>query len=171
MNSIILLGFFGAGKTSIGHELAKRYSYEFIELEDEVKKQTGIVSITKAYEDNLLKWREAEITLCSSLSKKDQLVIAGTSGLVENSINILYFRQNNPNHHIVYLQTSLNVIRNRLQIAPERGSRPVDRIVDKIAAYYVRRDMLYEYYAHTKIDTTSKSVEESVEEIYRTISP
>lgn len=169
MNSIILLGVFGAGKTSIGKALAKRCGLSFIEFEDVVKKQSGIGSITEAYEKDLLKWRETEIAICQDLSRKEKLVIAGTSGFVENSINIIYFRQNNPQHKIVYLQTSLDVVRGRLRLTPEKGSRPVDRIVDKIAHHYVRRDMLYKHYSHFAVDTTSKSVEESVNEIYSQI--
>lgn len=166
MQNIVLLGFFGAGKTSIGQALAKRCGYSFIELEDEVKKKSGIHSITEAYENNLLGWREAEIATCKTLSKRSNIVVAGTSGFVENSINVLYFRKNCPSHRIVYLQTSLDVIRGRLQLGSERGNRPVDRIVDKIAEHYVRRKMLYEYYSHAVVDTTSRSVDDSASEIY-----
>ena len=68
---IILIGLMGAGKTTIGKELSNKLNLRFIDMDDEIEKQSkmSIVDIFEKYGEN--RFREIESKL---LEKKSMIL-------------------------------------------------------------------------------------------------
>ncbi|MFN5785040.1 MAG: shikimate kinase [Flavobacteriia bacterium] len=82
MPNIILIGFMGSGKTTIGERLADRMGLPFIDTDHEIERLKGM-SIDQIFkEEGEMNFRELEKKLIASLSVRDQdFVIAVGGGL------------------------------------------------------------------------------------------
>lgn len=92
ITSIILYGFRGSGKTTIGQEVAKRLEMPFFEMDDIILRRAGksIAQLT----ENGTQWkpfRDMEHMLVKELSAQKRAVISTGGGTV---VNTLYGEQN-----------------------------------------------------------------------------
>ncbi|MDA9678260.1 shikimate kinase, partial [Candidatus Pelagibacter sp.] len=88
MNSkenLVFLGMMGSGKSSIGSLISKRLNIDFIDVDSEIEKKTGM-KISKIFENNGEKYfREIEETTTLKLLKNDKTVISLGGGAFLNS--------------------------------------------------------------------------------------
>src|SRR5205823_12787324 len=70
--AIFLVGFMGAGKTTVGKALAERLGWRFIDLDDAIEAHEGrkIAEIFRASGENEFRRAEAE-ALCSRIEQLD----------------------------------------------------------------------------------------------------
>jgi shikimate kinase len=84
--AVVLVGFMGAGKTSVGQELARRLSWRFVDLDDEIVAREGR-SITELFEKSgEAAFRAAECRALAALlaRRPERLVLAlGGGAFVE----------------------------------------------------------------------------------------
>ena len=61
--NIFLIGFMGCGKSSLGKRLARRLNYRFVDLDEEIERQTGrsIAEIFSRDGENYFRQLEANI--------------------------------------------------------------------------------------------------------------
>ena len=90
MNSkenLVFLGMMGSGKSSIGLLLSKKLNIEFIDVDNEIEKKTGM-KISKIFENNGEKYfREIEEITTLKFLKKNNLVISlGGGAFLNNKI-------------------------------------------------------------------------------------
>ena len=73
MGNIILTGFMGAGKSTVGMRLAERLKMEFVDLDREIEKVTGmsVSQIFKRYGE--IRFRSEENLMVEKLAKRDGL--------------------------------------------------------------------------------------------------
>ncbi|MDR1615888.1 MAG: AAA family ATPase [Syntrophomonadaceae bacterium] len=85
--NIILIGFMGTGKTSIGSRLSQKLKMNFVDMDREIEKLLGIdmVRIFKVYGEKRL--RSEETLLLRKLAGQDKNVIATGGGLLLNDVN------------------------------------------------------------------------------------
>jgi len=86
--NIILTGFMGTGKTTLGQLLAEKIGYQFIDTDALIEQQTGktIADLFQSYGETA--FRKLESELVENLAQKGGLVIATGGGLVLNSKNV-----------------------------------------------------------------------------------
>lgn len=74
--NIILTGFMGTGKTTVGRLLAKQLDYEFIDTDQHIEKQIGcsIAEYFKKEGESAFRQRESE--LAQSLSEKSGMIVS-----------------------------------------------------------------------------------------------
>jgi shikimate kinase len=155
--NIVLIGFMGAGKTSIGKILARKLNLELLETDELIQEKAGM-SISQIFETaGEITFRELEIEAVKEISQKEHFVIASGGGVVLNSINIERLRQR---AIIVYLYASEGEIVNRIK--QDKNPRPL--ISEKNAETYVKelmklRGPLYRHSADLIINTSNKDVE------------
>ena len=85
--NIILTGFMGTGKTSVGREVARRLGRPFIDMDAEIEARTGKSIPAIFAEEGEAHFRNLEAGLCRELSARRGLVIATGGGTLVNEEN------------------------------------------------------------------------------------
>ncbi|MEA3543753.1 MAG: shikimate kinase [Thermodesulfobacteriota bacterium] len=91
--NIILTGFMGTGKTTLGRLLAKRIDYKFVDTDALIEAQIG-QTIAKLFQTRgEAVFRRLEAKLVEELAQQEGLVIATGGGLVLNPGNVSVLSQ------------------------------------------------------------------------------
>lgn len=160
--NIILIGFMGSGKTSIGKRLSMKLKREFIDMDDFIEKKEGMtineIFATKgeAYFRNL----EAEI--CSRYSKAKGKIIATGGGVIKNPENMKNLKAGGV---VYYLKSSAEKIADNLK---NDNSRPLLNVQDKkakIMELMAEREELYLTYADRILDVSDSNPDNSCNKI------
>ena len=152
----------GAGKSTVGIKLAERLKMEFVDLDKEIERVTGMTvsKIFKRYGE--IRFRSEERLMAGKLAKKDNLVIATGGGTVLHEENMQTFRQNGL---IILLEASPEDIFARVN--RKRGTRPLLRknmTVENIEEMLAERNPIYHQADH-RINTSGKDLDSIVKEI------
>lgn len=94
MKNIVLIGFMGTGKSSVGRRLARRLNYTFIDTDQAIEEITGLTVSQIFTKHGYKRFRGEEALLTSKLADKERLVIATGGGLVLNSGNVEKLQRN-----------------------------------------------------------------------------
>jgi len=119
IKNIALIGFMGAGKTSVGYELSKGLDCPFFDIDHEIFKHTGldIASIFERFGEDC--FRQLETRFCKKASQLQNIIISTGGGLVLRKKNISALKTS---CIIFYLQVSADTILERLK---DDTSRPL----------------------------------------------
>jgi shikimate kinase/3-dehydroquinate synthase len=85
--NLILTGFMGTGKTTVGREVARRLNRPFVDMDDEITARAGKPIPRIFAEDGEPAFRAVEAAVCADLSARDELVIATGGGALVNPAN------------------------------------------------------------------------------------
>jgi len=161
--NVAIIGFMGAGKTTVARALAKRLKREYIELDTMIERKAG-KSIKDIFsQDGEIVFREYEIEVTKDISDSRDMVIACGGGIILNQINIDRLRKESV---IVYLDVSTRVLLNRVE--DTETTRPLLNNGDKqlrIRKLLAFRKPLYERVADITINTTRLDVDSVVDEL------
>ncbi len=164
-HNIVLIGFMGCGKTTIGKELAKSLNFQFIDtdtqIEENAKKTINEIFATQGEEY----FRELETSTISDMVNTTEKAIISTGGglpLRETNSKIL-----KKLGFVVYLRVQRETVEKRLEGDTTRPLLQGDNVSGKIEQLLAYRDPIYEIGAHMVLDVDGKSVEEITEEIHR----
>ena len=87
MNNIVLTGFMGTGKTTVGIEVARRLGRPFLDMDAEIEAQAQ-KSISRIFAENgEATFRKMEASLCKLLSRKQGMVISAGGGALVDPAN------------------------------------------------------------------------------------
>ena len=101
--NIILIGFMGCGKTTIGKKVASMTGREFLDTDKVIEEEAGM-TISEIFEKQGEEaFRKMEADLCKRLSDRNNLVIATGGGIVKNEKNCELLRKNGV---IVYMKAN-----------------------------------------------------------------
>ena len=153
--NIILTGFMGTGKTSLGKLLANRLGRGFVDLDQKIERETKM-TITEIFAKHGEEYfRELEKKAVAELSERKNLVIATGGGTVKDPENIRLLKNSGI---IICLTTEPEEIFNR---TVRQGERPVldnggEQRLDTIKKLLAERQKFYEQSDYT-VDTTDWS--------------
>ena len=131
--SVYLIGMMGAGKTTVGRQLAKDLNYRFVDtdqiIEEIVKQPIADVfaSQGEAY------FRKLETQVLGELSAYTRSVISTGGGIITEQINWSYLRDG----LVVWLDVDLKILKKRLS---HDETRP---LADKLESLLETRRSLY----------------------------
>lgn len=147
--NIILCGFMGCGKSTIGSLLSKKMGMSFVDLDKYIEKQEN-KTVTQIFEDSGEEYfREKEREASKVLGAKRGLIIAAGGGTLTFPENVSAFRDNG---RIVLLNVSPETVAERLK---NDNSRPLLAKPDKLQAIrelFDARLPLYESAADIIVD-------------------
>lgn len=163
--NVILIGFMGAGKTSVGYHLAKRLGYQQIDTDEIIEKKSGM-KISDIFEQKGEEYfRQLETTTLKELKQTMNEKVISTGGglpLWEENASIL-----KEMGFVVYLSTSERTVMERLKGDRKRPLLQGEHPEEKIRKLLEYRRPLYEIAAHMRIDADDKSFDQIVTEINR----
>jgi len=163
--NIVLIGFMGTGKSSVGRLLSKKLNYDYVDIDSLIvlkeKKEISEIFSEKGEEY----FRKIESAMVKDVSAKDRQVISTGGGVVEKEENIKFLKKSGT---VICLTATPEIIYERVK---QNNSRPLlqgDNPLEKIKNLMQKREVFYKK-ADFMIDTSSISVEKVVEEIYKKI--
>ena len=168
--SVVLIGYRGSGKSSIGRKLADRLWQPFIDTDEMVVKAAG-KSIREIFEqEGEQRFRELEAQALREACAKQEHVIAVGGGAVLREENRQVLR--GAGHRIVYLRCEPQVLLERIQSDPKTSeSRPnltgLGGGIEEIRSLLAQREPLYRELMSFELDVTNLSVEDACVHITR----
>ena len=163
MKRIVLMGFMGAGKTTIGKALAERLSWDFIDTDAEIEKEQGR-KISEIFEtEGEQAFRDMETRLLKKLEKsEEQFVLSIGGGMPVREENRELLRKIGT---VVYLKATKEELVRRLSGDTNRPLLQGGALEEKVAALMAARESIYVETAHQEVVTDGKSVKELIEKI------
>jgi shikimate kinase len=154
----------GAGKTTVGHMLADRLGWEFLDLDAYIESRTGVAVPSIFAEHGERHFRKLESQALVSALGLNHVVLALGGGTPEILTNRLLLEQT-PATATVFLDAPFSVLLDRCMLQaldPEASGRP--NLADPAAAEarFLARQPLYRRLAHHTIETASLSTEQTV---------
>jgi shikimate kinase len=178
LRRIVLTGFMGAGKTTVGRLLAARLGWDFLDLDASIESRTGLAvpSIFAAHGEAHFRQLESQ-ALAASLGRSN-IVLALGGGAPESLTNRLLIEQT-PATATIFLDAPFATLFDRcmmqaLNPAPASAApasaapvspaqaRPILTDPAAAEARFLARQPIYRRLAHHTISTASLSTEETV---------
>lgn len=160
--NVVLVGFMGTGKSSVGSRLAQRLRMQFLDMDREIEHLLGM-SVERIFRVHGEKrFRSEESIMARKLAMRENLVIATGGGVVMNPDNIEALKKNGI---VVRLEATPEDILSR--VSRKKGTRPLlkkDVKVDQIKNMLKEREEYYNM-ADLTIDTSGKDLDDIVNNI------
>jgi shikimate kinase len=160
MKSIYLIGFMGAGKTTVSKQLAEELSVAHYDTDQKIIEFAG-KSINDIFaSEGEGKFREIESSILKKMPKSDAVIATG-GGIVLAEINRQHMKENGL---VIFLYAEMDEILQRLA---GDDSRPLlqKNIQEAARTLYDSRLSLYRQAAHFEVNTSGKSIQEIISEI------
>ncbi len=161
-NTILLIGFMGAGKSTIGKELALRLSYSFLDTDEMIERKEGREISQIFLQEGEETFRNMETTLLKELNHVDKRVISLGGGMAIREENQKLM---DALGSVIYLRARKDTIIKRLKGDRSRPLLKGERVEEKVENLMKEREPIYEKAAHILVDTDGKTIKEIVEEI------
>ena len=145
--NIVLIGFMGSGKTSVGKRLSLVLKREFIDTDDFIEKREGMTINEIFKEKGEEEFRKIERELYKRFSTPKKKIIAKKGGV------------------IVYLKSSPEKIAQNLKFDNTRPILQVDDKEAKIRELLAQREPFYNKYAEITIDVSNYDIDHTVDKI------
>ena len=162
LNNIILIGFMGSGKTSIGKRLAKRLKRDYCDTDQLIVEQAGR-SIGKIMElQGEKNFRDLESAALESLLGKTNNVLATGGGIILQPKNQELLRQLGT---VIWLHASSDILFERARRNTGRPLLEVEHPRHTFNTLLAERLSIYQSLSDLKIDTTHLSYTQTIEAI------
>ena len=148
--NVILCGFMGCGKTSVGRRAAKLMGREFCDLDQYIEEREGLTvsEIFARFGEEGFRQREAQAV--EEVAVRPGLIIASGGGTVLAEKNVSAFHR--AGGMIVFLDTPLAALQERLKNDKRRPLLQVPDHRKVIAQLHAKRSPLYHAAADVTID-------------------
>lgn len=159
--NIVLVGFMGTGKTTVGKLAARRLDLDFVDMDDVITERAGKAISRIFAEDGEPRFRAMERALVRELSARKGLLVAAGGGIVLNADNIADFSRSGL---VVCLTATPETILRRVSAEKHRPLLEGGEKERKILGLLESRRELYAAIPH-RIDTTGLAPDQVVERL------
>lgn len=167
--NIVLIGFMGSGKTSIGMKLARVFSYEFFDSDKQIEEEQQKTINDIFAEQGEAAFRDMETELLKRLEEKQEKFVLGTGGgMPMREENTALLKQIG---FVIFLKAGQEELIKRLTNDTTRPLLVAGDIRDKVENLYAKRLPVYEAAADYVLETDGKSFYEMIKEIEEVCFP
>ncbi len=164
--NIFLVGFMGAGKSTVGTILAKKLGYSYCDADKFIESRAG-TTITQIFADHgEQRFRDLESESIEYLSTQQGQVIATGGGVIQRDRNWEAMKSGGIT---IYLRAPIEVIWERIKDSKDRPLLQVDNPLETASDLLNKRTPLYEK-ADLIVDTSDLTLEEVADEIIKTMN-
>ncbi len=160
--NIVLIGFMGTGKSTVGMRLAERLHLQFVDMDREIERITGMTISQLFRKHGETRFRSEEQLMAQKLGRCSNLVIATGGGVVLQPDNVAALKKNGI---FVALEASPEVIMAR--VSHKKSNRPLlnkATTVEDVKKMLAAREEFYAC-ADIRVDTTGQELNKLVNEI------
>ncbi|HHW61968.1 MAG TPA: shikimate kinase [Syntrophomonadaceae bacterium] len=160
--NIVLIGFMGTGKSSVGSRLAQRLKREFVDMDREIERVSNMTVAEIFRKHGEVRFRSEEQLMAKKLSQRSNLVIATGGGVVLSSENVDHLKRNGI---LVCLDASPEDIFAR--VSRKKGIRPLLKkgtTEEDIRLMLEEREPYYRC-ADIRVNTSEKDVDAVVNDL------
>ena len=164
--NIFLIGFMGAGKSTVAVALKERLGYKRVEMDQRIEETRGmtISDIFARYGEAY--FRNLESNTLIELGNETGLVISCGGGVVLRPENAEYMKRGG---RVVLLTARLETVYERVKDSDERPILNGHMNVEYIEQLMNKRASAYQEAADVVVVTDGKSVEQVVRDVYESI--
>jgi shikimate kinase len=162
--NLFLVGLMGAGKSTLGRQIARRLGLAFVDADVELERRLG-VSIPTIFEiEGEKAFRDREQALIAELTDRDHTVLATGGGAVVREASRENLRERGT---VVYLHATPAMLWERIKHSRHRPMLKVANPRGRLDSLYAERDALYRSIA----DHVVESERDTVMRFARTLAP
>lgn len=159
VQSLVLVGMPGAGKSTLGVLLAKETARDFVDTDVLIQVREGRILQDILDESDYLNLRRIEEEVLLSVDLANHIIATGGSAVYSDK-GMAKLKTLGP---VIFLDVNLDELRRRIHNYDNRGiARRPDQSFDEL---FAERDALYRKYADIVIDCNGKRQEEIIEEL------
>lgn len=165
--NIVLIGFMGAGKSTVSEYLSTLFAMDIVEMDQVIAEQEGmsIPDIFATYGEEY--FRDLETQLLINMQKEKNVVISCGGGVALRERNVIEMKKNG---RVVLLTASPEVVYERVKDSEDRPLLAGRGNVKGIAELMEQRREKYEAAADIVINTDNKTVLQICEELVQRLS-
>lgn len=162
---IVLLGYRGSGKTTVGRKLADKLWCDFVDADEEIVRKAG-KSIKEIFAtDGEAAFRDLESEVLADLLNRDNAVISCGGGIILRETNRQALIAST--HARVYLRCEPETLLNRIEADPATAeSRPaltnLGGSLDEVRTLLAAREPLYRQAMTAELEVTNLTADEAV---------
>lgn len=154
----------GVGKSEVGRALASRLNMDYIDT-DEIIEKSEERKISGIFKENGEEYfRKLETEVAKTLEDYDDFVVSTGGGMVLREENVKMLKELGP---LILLTSSLEVIYQRLKDSSHRPLIEEGDKLENIKNILEKRNPIYGKAADFKVDTSTITPEQAVEEIIK----
>ncbi|WP_346663928.1 shikimate kinase [uncultured Merdimonas sp.] len=160
--NIVLIGFMGAGKTTVSDYLSTMFAMEIVEMDQviEAREAMSIPDIFATYGEEYFRDRETE--LLRELKEQKNLIISCGGGTALRRCNVEEMKKNG---RVILLTASPKTIYDRVKDSDDRPVLKGRKDIESITKLMEERREKYEAAADIVVRTDQKSVHQVCEEL------
>jgi shikimate kinase len=164
--SIVLIGYRGSGKTTVGRLLAARLAKTFVDCDEVIVSRSGKTIRGIFDEGGEEAFRKLESGVIAELAAKTDYVISVGGGAILREEN----RRAIAEHFVVYLRCDPGVLLRRILDDPATSdNRPnltrLGSVIEEIEALLRRREPIYRAAMNVELDVTNLSADQAAQEV------
>ncbi|MDI9414289.1 MAG: shikimate kinase [Bacillota bacterium] len=164
--NIVLAGFMGVGKSSVGRVLAGHLGRDFLDLDEEIEKDIGMTISEFFSKEGEQAFREKEKELIRKFSSQSELVLSVGGGAVLNRENVAELKKRG---RLILLTADVDTIFERLKDDTTRPVLGIPVTKAKIEELMDKRGEAYERAAQIIVSTDGLSQDGVVNRIIQSL--
>ncbi|MCU7904357.1 MAG: shikimate kinase AroK [Candidatus Thiodiazotropha sp. (ex Epidulcina cf. delphinae)] len=166
LQNLFLIGPMGAGKTTVGRQVAEHYRKEFIDSDQEIQRRTGVDIPTIFEFEGEAGFRLREHAVIDELTERENIVLATGGGAVlsEENRRLLSARG-----LVIYLHCSAEQQFERTHRDKNRPLLETPDPFDRLKALMAEREPLYRQTADLLVSTEGRNTQSVLQDIRRQI--
>lgn len=165
-NNIFLIGFMGAGKSTIARTLQAQYDMKLVEMDEQIEAEEGMKISEIFAQKGESYFRSLETQMLESMQHQEHTVVSCGGGVPMRECNVEAMRKSGK---IVYLSAKPETIYERVRHFHTRPLLEGNMNVDYITQLMDMRMPKYLSAADLIVETDGKQAEEISEEIVRKV--